>query len=221
MQTIAATRAELLARKERLELAGQGREMLERKRAALLKEVLRLAGRVMERSETLHRAAARAQQALTRAEAEAGPEAVRSAALAARAQLALDIQTTNVMGVRLPQIEEKSVARPMFGRGYAIVGTSLTIDEAAAAFEAEVEVILRLANSILRLRRLTDEIERITRRVNALEQVLIPRLEAECELIEFRLDERERADHFRLKLAKRRLESRSHRAIAPIAVAGG
>jgi V/A-type H+-transporting ATPase subunit D len=94
----------------------------------------------------------------------------------------------------------------MLDRGYAITGTSITIDEAAAAFEAEVDAIIQLAQSELRLRRLADEIERTSRRLNALKHILIPRLTAERRHIQMTLDERERSDHFRLKLAKRALE---------------
>ena len=91
-------------------------------------------------------------------------------------------------------------------RGYAVAGTSIYIDEVAEQFEVEVEGIIRLAESELRLRRLVKEIKRTSRRLNALEYLLIPRLKRECNQIQMALDERERNDHFRLKLSKRLLE---------------
>ena len=206
MPTVSATRMELLAREAQIALARQGRDLLEQKRTALMKELLRIADTVMERSEELHHSAATASQALARAEAIAGLEAVRSAALAARAELSLDVRTTLVMGIKVPYVEQKRVSRSALGRGYSIVGVSLTIDEAAAAFEAEVDCIIRLAESELRLRRLADEIQNTSRRLNALDNLLIPRLEGERAFIQMALDERERADHFRLKLMKRILE---------------
>jgi V/A-type H+-transporting ATPase subunit D len=112
------------------------------------------------------------------------------------------------MGVRVPYIEQKRALRTAFGRGYSIVGTSITIDEAASAFEAEVNAIIRLAESELRLTRLAEEIQRTSRRLNALDHLLIPRLEADRDFIELALDERERADHFRLKLIKGILKRR-------------
>ncbi len=86
------------------------------------------------------------------------------------------------------------------------MGTSITIDEAASAFETEVDSIIQLAESELRLKRLASEIQRTSRRLNALEHLMIPRLEAERDFIQMALDERERSDHFRLKLVKRILE---------------
>lgn len=206
MKTISVTRMELLAHKAQIALARQGRELLDQKRTALMKEFLRIADTVMEHSDALQHAADEARQALARAEAMAGTEAVRSAALASHTELPLEVTTTSVMGVKVPHIEQKRVSRSILGRDFSIVGTSVTIDEAASAFEAEVGSIIQLAESELRLTRLATEIQSTSRRLNALDHLLIPRLEAELDFIQMALDERERSDHFRLKLTKRILE---------------
>lgn len=206
MKKTSVTRMELLAHKEQIALANQGRELLEQKRTALMKEFMRIAFNVLEHSDALEHAADKARRALARAESAAGTEAIRSAALAARAEFPLQVTTTNVMGVKVPHIEQKRMERSMLGRGYSIVDTSLTIDEVAAAFEYEVELIIQLAESELRLKRLAAEIQSTSRRLNALDHLLIPRLESERDFIQMALDERERSDHFRLKLMKRLLE---------------
>jgi V/A-type H+/Na+-transporting ATPase subunit D len=208
MQSVSCTRMELLARKSQIILAKQGRDLLEQKRTALMKEFMRTADIVMEHSDLLQNAASAARQSLARAEAAAGSEAVYSAALASRAELALDVSTAIIMGVRVPHIEQKRIARPLLGRGYSIVGTSTTIDETASAFEAQVNAIIQLAESELRLTRLASEIRRTSRRLNALDHLLIPRLETELDHIQMTLDEHERSDHFRLKLVKRRIEGK-------------
>jgi V/A-type H+-transporting ATPase subunit D len=197
---------ELLSRKVQIALATQGRELLEQKRTALMKEFLRIADTVMERSDELQQAAAHARQSLARAEAFAGTEAVHSAALASSTELSLQVTSASIMGVKVPHIEQKRVSRPILGRGYSIVGTPVTIDEAASAFEMEIDSIFKLAESELRLTRLASEIQRTSRRLNALDHLLIPRLESEQDFIQLALDERERSDHFRLKLVKRILE---------------
>ena len=142
-------------------------------------------------------------RALARAEATAGAEAVRSAAMATRSELVLDVRAVNVMGISVPIIEQRRVSRSVLGRGYALARTSVTIDEAAAAFEDEVDSLIELAESELRLKRLVNEIQRTSRRANGLEHIIIPRLEGERNLIQMALDERERTDHFRLKRVKR------------------
>jgi V/A-type H+-transporting ATPase subunit D len=206
MRKISCTRMELLARKAQIALARQGRDLLEEKRTALMKEFLGVADTVMQHSDALQDAAASARQALARAEAVASTEVLQSAALASSDELTLQVTTANVMGIRVPHIEQKRVSRSTLGRGYSIVGTSITIDEAASAFESEVDAIIELAESELRLTRLAAEIQRTSRRLNALDHLVIPDLETELEFIQMALDERERADHFRLKLIKRVLE---------------
>ena len=206
MSNVSVTRMELLAHKAQIALASQGRDLLEQKRMALMKEFMRTADTALECTDALQSSAANASQALARTEAMAGAESVRSAALASRAGFRLEVTTSSVMGVRVPHIEQKSASRSFLQRGYSIVGTSITIDETASAFEREVEAIIQLAETELRLVRLGDEIQRTSRRLNALDHFLIPRLEAEHNFIQMALDERERADHFRLKLVKRSLE---------------
>ncbi len=214
MRKVSCTRMELLSIKAQISLARQGRDLLEEKRTALMKEFLRVADTIMQRSDVLQQSAANARRALARAEATAGSEAIRSAALVSRAELPLEVTTVSVMGVKVPHIEQKRVSRSILERGYSIVGTSTTIDETASAFEAEVDAIIALAESELRFSRLAAEIRRTSRRLNALDHLLIPTLEAERDFIQMSLDERERADHFRLKLMKRILE-RKRETVGP------
>ncbi len=203
MENVSPTRMELLAVKGQIGLAEQGRDLLKEKRNALMKEFMKIADQVMLSSDELEQAAADARRALARAEALDGPEAVRSAAFAASAELHLSVEGAFVMGVPVPIIEQKSAARAVIDRGYSLSGTSARIDEAAERFEDEVDLLIELAASELRLRRLAEEIRKTNRRVNALENILIPRLHARKMYIEMVLEERAREDLFRLKTVKR------------------
>jgi V/A-type H+-transporting ATPase subunit D len=209
MEPIATTRMELLARRARIALARQGRDLLREKRDALLKELRALLGAVLAGSDALERAAAASRRALGLAEALEGPESVRSAALAATGDALVDAGATLLMGVSLPDIRRRAIGRPRSGRGYSVAGTSARIDAVAERFEAEVDLILELAASELKLRRLAAEVGRTTRRVNALELAVIPRLEAERDRIEAALDEREREERFRLQKTKARRAARA------------
>jgi V/A-type H+-transporting ATPase subunit D len=209
MPTVAATRMELLAKRTQIALARQGRELLAEKRTALIRELMRVADRVLAGRDALQQGAREARRALARAEASPGSEALRAAALGTRGELSLSVQAANVMGVSVPLIEQKRAGRATLERGYSLAGTAVTIDEAAAAYEQVVDGVVRLAASELRLTRLAAEIERTSRRVNALEHVLIPRLIAERDAIQMALEERERADHFRLKRVKYALAAKA------------
>lgn len=208
MEQVRATRAELLAKKRLIALARQGRDLLSEKRNALLQELMRTAEEVLRESSELERSVGESAVALALAEALDGPEAVRSAAFAAQGQVALEVTGVNIMGVPVPLIEKKSVARSPLDRGYSLSGVSSRIDAVAEAFEAQLDLVIELAASEMRLRRLAEEIGRTTRRVNALDHVLIPRLEAERNYIQMVMEEREREDLFRLKRVKVKLERR-------------
>ena len=198
MEQVPATRSELLARRARLELARRGRVLLEEKRDQLMAEFHKAADLVLAEAGELDRMAASGRQALAWAEAADGPETVRSAALAARREVALVARPTMVAGVDIAEIDFEPIGRGRFARGYTAGGSSAHIDAAASQFEAVTEQLLRLAAYEVRLRRLSHEIGLTNRRVNALGTVVIPRLEHEVRLILSRLEERERQEIYRL-----------------------
>jgi V/A-type H+-transporting ATPase subunit D len=213
-----ATRTELLATRVQIRRAAQGCDLLKDKRTQLLVELRKVADVVLAGGDALERSAAAATRLLALAEAFDGPEAVRSAALAASGDVVLQARTVNIMGVQVPEIERKAVGRPRAARGYALGATGPRIDAVAAAFEAELDQVIEMAAVELRLRRLAQEVGTTTRRVNALEHVLIPRLERRFRAIRMVLEEREREDRFRLKYAKRR---RARRMVAADRAGGG
>lgn len=211
MEQLTATRSELLARRARLELARRGRDLLEDKRDQLLEEFRKTAGQALTGEDALERAVGDARSALAWAEAIDGPDAIRSAALAGRSSISLYTRVATVMGVRIADIQSPSLGRSRVERGTAMTGTSPYVDQVAERFEVALELLIEHANHELRLRRLAEEIATTTRRVNALEFVVVPRLEREAAQIQSTLDERERQDRFRLK----RIKERKARQVSP------
>lgn len=206
---MSATRSELLAGRARLDLARRGRDLLEEKRNQLMEEFRRAAEQVLARSDELDRAAADARLALARAEVADGPEMVRSAALATRRTITVETRRATISGVRIAEIEYPPIGLPRLERGYPPTSGSPHLDRAASEFEAQVELVLRLAAYEVRLRRLSEEIGTTTRRVNALDTVVIPRLQEQIRAIHSRLEETERQDRFRLKRFKERRAARA------------
>jgi len=201
------TRMNLLARRAQIELAQQGRDLLTDKRNALIKELQKLAEQVMVRSDALDEAAADARHALAEAEAYDGPEALRSAALATRKGIQVEARIANIMGVQVPELAAPPVSRRLDERGYALTASTPRIDAVADRFENVVGLMLTLSSQEIRLRRLAQEVRSTTRRMNALEHVLLPRLRAEKDYIQMMLEERERENIFRFKrLQQSRLE---------------
>jgi V/A-type H+-transporting ATPase subunit D len=204
MEQVYATRSELLARRARIRLAVQGGELLKERRGALIKEFDRLGASVLRSMDLLDREVAGAGQLLGVALADDGREPFDSAAFAAEDGVELTVHTRSVAGVQIVEIENGEVDRARTSRGYSLVATSARIDAVAERFESVLDRLLDVAALELSVRRLADEIARTTRRMNALEHVVVPRLEAERARISLVLEERELEDRVRLRRTRAR-----------------
>jgi len=203
---ISITRNELLQHKRQLELTRAGYNLLDKKRLALLQEILRLQDEVVRLATELERRSNHSRKSLAKAEALVGEAGVRAASMGKKREIKIGIQDSLLMGVHVPKLHVESAEREFYDRDIGITGTSPIIDEAAEAFEKNLDAILDLADGEIQLTRLLKEILRTTRRLKALEHIVIPRLQSEFTYISNALDERERSEHFSLKLAKKLLE---------------
>jgi V/A-type H+/Na+-transporting ATPase subunit D len=206
MEQVHPTRSELLKRKANRALADQGMNLLKRKRDALLQEFMPIIDETMRLSLRLERVTADAQYDLAMAKAKDGGPEVRSASYAAQGEVLVDITGTHVMGVPIPVIRKgQSSMRNVLKRGYGITGVSSRVDSAAEKFEEIIDVIIESADIETRLRRLGEELRKTNRRVNALENIVIPDYDDQIKFIQMSLEERAREDIFRLKKVKKAL----------------
>jgi V/A-type H+-transporting ATPase subunit D len=207
MEEVRPTRAELLERRSQIGLAQQGMDLLKQKRDALLIEFMSVMDETLRLSGSLQKNVSEAQYALAVAKAVDGTVALRSAGMATKGEIVVDMSGTRIMGVSVPVVTKgESPIRSSFTRGYAVTGVSSRVDETADKFERILDVIIEYAGIETRLKRLGEEINKTNRRVNALEQITIPALTEQVTYIRQTLDERAREDLFRLKKVKRKIE---------------
>ena len=203
---------ELIKKNAQIKLAEQGRDLLREKMDALIQEFFHIMVSVSKSREELEETAENAQRCLLIAQAVDDPVTLKSASLATKRVVSLDIRGKNIMGVPVPLVEKRSVTKSVLERGYSIIGMSGRIDEVAEQYEAELDLIIELAETETSLRRLGDEIQMNRRRVNALEQVLIPELKKQAKYIKIAIEEREREDLYRLKKVKKLLQRKKKAA---------
>jgi V/A-type H+-transporting ATPase subunit D len=207
MEEVRPTRAELLERREQIGLAEQGMDLLKQKRDALLIEFMGVMDETLRLSESLQKSVSEAQYSLAVAKAVDGTVAVRSAGMATKGEIVVDMTGTKIMGVSVPVVTKgESPIKSSFTRGYSVTGVSSRVDEGADKFERILDVIIEYADIETRLKRLGEEIQKTNRRVNALEQVTVPQLREQVAYIRQTLDERAREDLFRLKKVKKKIE---------------
>jgi V/A-type H+-transporting ATPase subunit D len=198
----------LLLRKERVRVAGDGARLLQSKREALLREFLALADTVLSARNALEDRCREATNALNLALAREGRQSLRSAGMAALRPLSIEMTEHRVWGIPVPEIKHRHLVRSPEARGYSLTGTGIQIDETAAAFEKVLQQAVHSAMEEVRLRKIGGEIQKTSRRVNALEQILIPSLRGDIHRILRALEERAREDVFRRLKAKKSRTSR-------------
>lgn len=203
---------ELIKKNAQIRLAEQGRDLLREKMDALIQEFFHIMVSVSNSRAELETVAEDAERCLLVAQAVDDPVTLKSASFATKRVISLDIKGKNIMGVPVPLVEKRSVTKSVLERGYSIIGMSGRIDEVAERYETELDLIIELAETETSLRRLGDEIQMNRRRVNALEQVLIPELRKQAKYIKIAIEEREREDLYRLKKVKKLLERKKKAA---------
>ena len=211
-EDVKPTRKNLMEIKDRIELSEQGHDTLEKKRDGLIMEFMEVLEEAQDVREGLDDDYRAAQKKIDRARAMDGDVAVRGAASARAETPEIVVDSKNIMGVVVPQIESSKVRKDVGERGYSLLETSARIDEAAEAYEELLDTIILAAEIETAMKKMLDEIEKTKRRVNALEFKLIPELTEARDFIELRLEEMEREEIFRLKKIKAKKEEEEKQA---------
>lgn len=180
----------------------KGASLLRGKREALAGEFFRLMQGVVAGRARLEESLREATRALTLARALEGDETLASLALAAAREIPVEIEQRKVWGVPTPEVRGPRLLRSPDARGSSPLAWGLGAAETARRHEEALEILLTICSREIRVKRLGEEIQKTSARINALEQSLIPRLEAEMGRIELALEEREREDLLRLKRFK-------------------
>jgi len=201
------TRMELLKLKDREKLAVKGHSLLKEKRDALIKEFFDILDRVKGSRDKVEEILKVAFEDLTAAQVVMGDLAVQKAALSVKESIEVDIDSRSIMGVVVPVVDSKMEERTLVDRGYSFADTSVRLDEASKKFENAIALIIELGETEKTIYLLAAEIESTKRRVNALEHIMIPKLQNTVKSIEMRLEEMERENFVRLKMIKSTIET--------------
>ena len=211
IENVRPTRLELLRTRRRIVVARRGLNLLKLKRSALIVEFFRISKEAMRLRGDLRTRIAQGCQAIRLAVTIEGPTRLENISMLLPDLPAIAVATKNVMGVRTPQVQGGNfVPLP----ATALLDLPTSVEEAVRRFQEIYEVVLDIAEKENALRRLLHEIEKTKRRASAIENVLIPRLEAVVRYIKFRFDEMERDSFSMLKTVKRKMDQEAESAAA-------
>ncbi|KAG7571368.1 hypothetical protein FFLO_00720 [Filobasidium floriforme] len=198
-ESVFPTRMNLTLTKQRLKGAQTGHSLLAKKRDALMTRFRAILRKVDEAKRLMGRVLQLASFSLAEVTYTTGDigfqvqESVRQASYTVRAK------QENVSGVVLPAFEG---VRSKEGNDFNLTGLSRggqQIQKSRETYVKAVGTLVELASLQTAFTILDEVIKATNRRVNAIEHVVIPRLENTVSYINSELDEMDREEFFRLK----------------------
>ena len=201
--TINPTRQELNRLKNRLRTSMRGHKLLKDKRDELMKQFMDVVRENRALRKRVEEGLMRAHGAFTVAAALMSPEMLEQSLLYPKQSVELDMTFQNIMSVDVPQYQFRTSSQdPGEVYPYGFAQTSGELDDAVDALSRVLSDMLRLAEVEKTSQLLAEEIEKTRRRVNALEYVKIPEMQANIKYITMKLDENERSNTIRLMKVK-------------------
>jgi V/A-type H+-transporting ATPase subunit D len=207
IEGINPTRMELLEIRKKLILAEKGHKLLEEKRDALVEKFFSIIDKRTDIYNNINNNLKEAFSDLIQSQMVLGENIVNENSYLVENIGEINFEKDNIMGVKIPKINKEKInqfVKPL----YSFSDTCSKLDDSQKKFNKILIEILNLSDLEGKIKSLAIEIEKTKRRVNVLENNLIPKLQATQKYIEMQLEEREREDFFRRKRIKALMESK-------------
>ena len=201
------TRMELLDIRKKLILAEKGHKLLEEKRDALVEKFFGIIDKRTKLYKQINVKFKEAFSDLIQSQMILGENKVIDNSSLIENIGEISFENDNIMGVKIPKMNKDNInqnVKPL----YSFSDTCSKLDDSQRKFNDLLINLLELSYLEGKIKRLAIEIEKTKRRVNVLENNLIPILYATQKYIEMQLEEREREDFFRRKRIKAIMESK-------------
>jgi len=202
---LAPTKSTLLTVKRDLEFASEGYDLLEQKRQILVLELMSRVERARAVQKEVDERMAAAHEALGRALAAAGAADMQRESLGITGTHQVGVREQRVMGINLPTV---SVTVQPMSPEFAPGGGTAVSDEVMQRFLEALQAVGTLAEIENAVVRLSRELKKTQRRVNALEKIFLPDYRETIKYVTDVLEERERDGFVIMKMTKRKMQER-------------
>jgi len=207
LEGVSPTRMELLKIRKKTILAEKGHKLLEEKRDALVERFFIIIDRRNQMKKEVDDTFNDAFLSLIQSQMIIGEQKVDDISHLTKDIGEVSFESDNIMGVKIPKLNSDNISideKPLYG----FSETCAKLDDAKKQFSELLVKLIDLADLEGGIKSLAVEIEKTKRRVNVLENNLIPKLYATRKYIEMQLEEREREDFFRRKRIKALMEKK-------------
>ncbi len=197
------TRTNLLLLKEKAVSVNNSIGILRARRQALIREFLSAALPFLRTREDIRKAYGKAIGELALSLGHEGRESVESLSLVTKQELGVEMTERSIWGLKYRDvIMHETPLRKPGERGYDYLSTTPHLEECIELFEKIVESMIEIAAFESKLKRLSEEILKTTRRIRVLEERILPELRSQIKAISQYIAERERETYYRLKRFK-------------------
>lgn len=195
MLQVNPTRMELLHLRRRLALANRGHRLLSEKRDEISRQLMEISKQLQPLRKQVEQQLLETCRRFMLARSSMEPEDIKAALEIPTKKLNLAVKFANVMNVKVPKL-----AKEMEGQiiCYGFAATSGELDVALLALERAFDHLIELAEKEKQARLLAVELQMTRRRVNVLENVVIPEMKETIKFIFDKLAEAERDNTTRL-----------------------
>ncbi|OMJ78875.1 hypothetical protein SteCoe_21229 [Stentor coeruleus] len=196
---VVANRSQLQMWKGKLQGASKGHSLLKRKLEGLKKEFSSVMAKLIKTKKKIGKMMITSVYLLTEAQWGAGDFGKTLADTVKRSSSQVELILKHKGGIYLPKFKSKHQEIEDPTRQLGITGGGTSIQKTKAEFSKLLTELVKIAGLQVSYHTLDDVIRITSRRVNALENVVIPRFQGFIDYILRELDEMEREDFFMLK----------------------
>lgn len=189
--------------RDELAFSRLGYELLDQKRSILVSELLTLVDQAVDYQNRVEKALGEAQKSLEDSIMHMGRLRLGNLAGAVGITSEIELGRRKVMGVQLPKVHTSFSGQGPF---FSPEGTSMLSEVAIEKYSDALTLMGQMAELKVSIMRLSREVKKTIRKVNALEKLVIPDKEETMKYLEGRIEESERENFILLKSVKDRLE---------------
>ncbi len=200
METIRVTRRELIATKKRIKTADRGLQLLKMKRSSLILEFFELAKQVRDMKTDLKGLQSKCRESIEIADALSGRITIERVSQEQSEKMA-SLKARNVMGLVIPNININENIDILSKNDSITVPTP--VYDAKNLYSQFLSMLIEIAEKETAMRKLLNEVYKLNRRTNSIENVIIPRWGMKIKYIKQSLDDMERDRLVSIKFIKK------------------
>lgn len=198
---IPPTKSNLLKTKQVYKIATEGYHLLEQKREILVIELMSYSEKIKRIEKELDHLIFDAYDTLKQTVLNLGFVETLNRTKYINYDYTMRKKTVKLIGMKMPSVEIDS---PKLSIQFTFLNTMSLMDKSSVKFLKLIDLLCELAEIRAIVWRLSKEVKKVQRRVNALEKIMIPEAKRTIKFIEDTLEEKDREEIYIKKLVKER-----------------